>query len=125
VKKFSLALVSILLLTSGCATQGYVKQQTDPLACRLDILESKGTTLESRLSALETKASDLESRLSALPTTLELTPADRALVSDAARTATESAQRAENAATSAAASASAADHSAQRAAKAFELGQKK
>jgi peptidoglycan hydrolase CwlO-like protein len=121
VKKTALAFVSILLLCSGCASQGYVKQQTDQLACSIEILESKAATLESRVQVLESRANTLEAQVSALPQTLELAPADR----ETLRTALDSAQRADASAASAAASATAAEQSAQRAAKAFELGQKK
>lgn len=120
-----LVLSLVLLACTGCATKGYVNQQLDPLACRVDQIEAKQAALETRVSQVEARLAALETQVSALPQTLDLNPADKAMVSDALRSATESAQRAESAATSAQGSASAAEMAAQRAAKAFELGQKK
>jgi outer membrane murein-binding lipoprotein Lpp len=131
-KRHTLPVLFVGLLLSGCATKGYVKQQLNPVSCRVDVIESKQTTLEqkaasleSRLNQLEPRVTALEGQVNALPKTMELTPADRALLSDAERRATESAQRAETAARTAESSATAADASAKKAAKSFELGQKK
>jgi len=102
---YSWGVISVLVVSSGCATKGYVQNQVDPVACKVDVLETKTTSLESRLSALESQVSEAQL-------------ANKAMLDEATTKATESAQRAEAAAT-------AADLAAQRTEKMFELGQKK
>ena len=102
---YRLGLMSVLLVTTGCATKDYVGKQINSVACRVDVLEIKTTSLESRVDALESLVDQAQL-------------ANKAMLDEATVKAMESAQRAEAAAT-------AADFAAQRAEKMFELGQKK
>jgi len=44
---------------SGCATESYVKEQTDPLNTRLCTLESKVGALENRMNDMDGKMATL------------------------------------------------------------------
>lgn len=109
---YRLVLISILLVSSGCVTRGYVQKQIDPLACKADVLETESAALEEKTNLLEARLATLESQVS------QAQLADKAMLDEAVARAMDSAQRAE-------AAAAAADASAQRAEKMFELNQKK
>ena len=104
-----------LLAASGCATKGYVKSETDPLADRLGRLEGKVNALEAR--------------------PVGMTGSERATMQDAldtARKALDTANRAESEAKDAQAAAQRAEQSTAEAEKAakktekiFKLEQKK
>jgi hypothetical protein len=110
-----------MLLISGCATEEFVRKQTDPLAERL-------TALESRIGGIENKL-----KQPAAPA--ELSPADKAMLektSDTAQKAQNNADRADASAQKAEAFAKDAENSAKDAQlnakkceKMFELHQKK
>ncbi len=107
-KTLKLVLVlAALSLASGCATEEFVKKQTDPLA--------------ARLTALEAKVAGIENRLDHMPTKAELTDADRALLQEAK----DSAAKAAASARQAEAAAQEAQNAAKKSAKLFELEQKK
>ena len=108
----SWCLIPLLLVSSGCATRGYVQNQIDPVTCKVDIVVTKTTSLEERANTLESRVGALENLVN------QAQLANKAMLDDATAKAMESAQRAE-------ASATAAGLAAQRTEKMFELGQKK
>src|SRR4030043_1744314 len=66
-KKVVLLVISFLLLLSfGCATQEYVKQQIDPLIDRISKLEARVAAIESRISGLEGKIAGLEGKVAGI-----------------------------------------------------------
>ena len=53
-------LIALLLVSSlGCATKGFVKEQTDPLADRLGKIEARIAGIEPALDALSKKTDAL------------------------------------------------------------------
>jgi len=86
---------------SGCATESFVREQTDPLNARL-------CTLESKVGALENKVNDMDGKMTTLSGDVA---ANKQAAADAAAMANAAAQQADNCAA--------------RCSKAFELGQKK
>lgn len=111
-KIYSLGVVSILLLSTGCATKGFVQKQLDPISCRVDVLENRNASLQTKADSLEARIGALESQVS------QAQLANKAMLDEATATASASAQRAE-------AAAAAAEQAAQRTQKIFELNQKK
>jgi len=102
-----LLMLAVVSLASGCATEEFVKKQTDPLA--------------ARLSALESRVAGVENTLNQMPKKAELSDADRALLQEAV----ESARKAAASAQQAADAAREAQMAAQKSTKVFELQQKK
>jgi len=86
---------------SGCATESFVKEQTDPLNARL-------CTLEAKVGALENRANDMDGKITTLSSDVA---ANKQAAADAAAKADAASQKA--------------DDCAARCGKAFELGQKK
>ncbi len=116
-KQLLLGLV-LTLLTAGCATQGFVREQTDPI--------------HRRLNDLNSKLAEIENRLSQMPTMSEMVNANKAVLEkagemnkDNAAKAEVAANRADAAAKTAETAAGEAKLSAEKAEKALELGQKK
>ena len=118
-KKLILGLcATALLMTSGCATEEYLKKQVDPLADRL-------AKVESRLDAMDKKLNQ--------PAALD--PADKAALQDALTTAKKAldtankaeaeARNANAAATKAEEAANDAEKAARKTEKIFKLEQKK
>ncbi|WP_298432545.1 hypothetical protein [Geobacter sp.] len=130
------AVVPLLAITAGCATKGFVQEQTAPLADRLG-------GVEKRLSTIEAQVADLAKRPVVSPADLDAVKRESADASAQAQQAAQSAQssagaasaaasRTETAASRAEAAASKAEGAAQQAekaagksVKAFELQQKK
>ncbi|HEX9024506.1 MAG TPA: hypothetical protein VF799_11780 [Geobacteraceae bacterium] len=110
-KALFLVMSLALLIASGCATEGYVKDQLDPL-CK-------------RVSDLEAKVAGIESRLNQMPTSAGMSEADKAALQKADESAKESAAKAEDAAKRAEAAAKEAELAAKKGAKLLELEQKK
>lgn len=108
----SLAIICISLLSTGCASKGFVQKQLDPISCRVDVLENRNASLQTKADSLEARVATLENLVS------QAQLANKAMLDEATATASASAQRAEAAAV-------AADQAAQRAQKIFELSQKK
>ncbi len=106
-----LGLSVVLLTAAGCATEGYVKDQLDPL-CK-------------RVSDLETRVAGIESKLNQMPTSGGMSAADKATLEKSDEAAKESAARAEAAANRAEAAAKEAEQAAKKGAKLLELEQKK
>jgi DNA repair exonuclease SbcCD ATPase subunit len=118
-KKVVLLVISFLLLLSfGCATQEYVKQQIDPLIDRISKLEARVAAIESRLSGLEGKIAGIDEAKK------EAREA-KTLAQEAMKTALDCCDKAEAAAKRAEAAADRAENAAKKCAKAFELQQKK
>ncbi len=92
------------LLVAGCATEGYVKQQVDPLADRVTALEKAQASTNSKLDAQQAQIAALKQN---------------------AADATAASARADQAAKEAAAAAERAEAAAQKSTKAFELSQVK
>lgn len=134
-----LGLGFIMLGSTGCATKGYVREQVDPLAQRLDKIETCVRSMNQRLGDMEKKPAATTADLDAVrrdladtrnqlqqagvgqqgagqPGAGQQTPAARA---EAAAT------RAEAAAGRAEAAADKANKSAEKSTRAFELGQRK
>ncbi len=106
-----LGLSTAFLITAGCATEGYVKEQIDPL--------------NKRVSDLEGKVAGIESRLDKMPTSAGLSAADKAMLQKADESAKENAAKADAAANRAEAAAKEAESAAKKGAKLLELEQKK
>ncbi len=109
---YSVGLIGVLLISSGCATKGYVQKQLDPVACKVDVLEIKSVSQEEKTNSLEARVAALEDQIN------QAQLANKAMLDEATTRALEGAQRAETAA-------AAAELSAQKTEKMFELGQKK
>lgn len=109
---YSLGVISVLLLSTGCASKNFVQKQIDPISCRVDVLENRNASLQSKADSLETRVAALETQVS------QAQLATKAMLDEATATASASAQRAE-------AAAAAAELAAQRTLKIFELNQKK
>jgi len=99
-----LGVVVLALLATGCATNGSVKKQVDPLATRLTAVESQLADMNRKL---DSQAVDLQT---AQKTLAEMNAA---------------AQPSQQAAADAQAAATRAEAAADKAAKAFEVGQRK
>jgi hypothetical protein len=101
----TLAVVVVVgALATGCATNGSVKERTDPLAARLTAVESQLAEMNKKVSV---QAGDLETAQKNLE---EMKAAS---------------ERAQQASTDAQAAAARAETAADKAAKAFELSQRK
>ena len=105
-----LGLSIVLLTASGCATEGYVKEQVD-MVCK-------------RVSDLEAKVNGLEDRMNKMPTTLPMNEQDKAMLDKALQDAKASAANADAAAGKADAAASRAEAAAGRAEQAAKKGSK-
>ncbi len=109
---YSIGVIGTALLSTGCATKGFVQKQLDPISCRVDVLENRNASLQTKTDSLEARVAVLESQVK------EAQLANKAMLDEATASASASAQRAE-------AAAAAAEQSAQRTQKIFELNQKK
>lgn len=109
---YSLGVISILLLSTGCASKSFVQKQFDPISCRVDVLENRNASLQSKADSLEARVAALENQVS------QAQLANKAMLEEVTATASASAQRAE-------AAAAAAEQAAHRTQKIFELNQKK
>ncbi len=89
------------LLVAGCATDGSVKKQIDPLAERVTALEKAQAATNAKVDAQQAEIAALQ------------------------RSSSDASARAEQSAREAAAAADRADAAAQKSTKAFELGQVK
>jgi hypothetical protein len=115
-KKLSLlGIALVMLLASGCATEEFVKKQTDPLADRL-------TNLESKIGGMETKLDQIPAADKAM---LEKTGEMAQKAQNSADAADASAKKAEASAKDADNSAKESQLNAQKCTKMFELEQKK
>ncbi|WP_298267042.1 alanine-zipper protein [Geobacter sp.] len=123
------AVVPFLALAAGCATKGFVQEQTAPLADRL-------SGVEKRLSTIEAQVTDLAKRPVVSPADIDAAKNEAQQAAQSAQSsagaASTAASRAETAASRAEAAASRAEGAAQQAekaagksVKAFELQQKK
>lgn len=101
----------LALLAAGCATNSAVKEKIDPLSERL-------TAVEQKNAALESKVSELNRRLDAQVGDMQTAQKNLA-------DSTTASQKAQQAAADAQAAAARAETAADKAAKAFELKQRK
>ncbi|BCS55498.1 hypothetical protein [Geobacter sp. SVR] len=107
--------IALLPLMAGCATEGFVNRQIDPLADRLGKIEAKLSALEKQAAAAKAGAN-------------ELSPADQAALKEArdlSKMAYEKACRLEEQVKRAEEAAVDASNSARKNQKMFELQQKK
>ncbi|BDV41143.1 hypothetical protein GURASL_00660 [Geotalea uraniireducens] len=111
----------VLLLTSGCATQEFVKSQTDPLAERLGKLEQKVNDLEGKAGLSDADKAAIKAADDKAQQALD---AANKLSVDTQK-AEAAAQRAEAAADRAEAAAQQAQHEEKKSEKLFKLEQKK
>jgi len=122
VKKLVVILGAILLMNlAGCATEEYVRTQTDPLADRITKLEaavSAGAMTDADRAALK-QAGDKSQQALDKANSLE------GDVKQSAQKAEEAATRAENAAKEAQQAATSAQQSVKKSEKIFKLEQKK
>jgi chromosome segregation ATPase len=103
--------IGLALLASACATNSSVKRQVDPLGERISKLEQQQADLQAQQTTTAGKLADLSSAVQALRSDLATTNA--------------AAQNAQQAAAEARAATARAETAAKKAAKAFELQQKK
>ncbi len=108
-KRLLLGLV-LTLLTAGCATEEYVREQTMPL--------------NRKLNDLDARLAGIENRLSQMPTMSEMVAGNKAVLEKAGDMNKESAARADAAATRAEAAAKTAETAAGEAKAAAEKGAK-
>ena len=129
-----LGLGLIMLGSAGCSTKGYVREQVDPLARRIDKMEACVRSLNQRLGDIEKKPAATSADLDAVRRDLADTrnqlqqagigQTGAGQQSPAAR-AEAAATKAEAAATRAETAADKANRSADKSTRAFELGQRK
>jgi len=97
-----------LIISYGCASKGYVKQQTDPLVDRINKLEASAGQQGDRITKVEASSS-----------------ASQADAAEALRTARDCQTKGDIAADKAEAAARRSEAAARKAEKAFELHQRK
>lgn len=132
-KKYLWAAASLsLMLTAGCATEGYVREQVAPLADRLGKLEARVGALETKVDGLAKDMPDVQAAKKEInDAKAQVEQAVKAAqgaeqnAMAAASRAEAAANRAEDAAKRAEAAEMKGATSAKKATKAFELQQKK
>lgn len=132
-KRTDLALVTVALVgLSGCATQGYVRSQTDPLverACKLEANEAQLTTMREADNTAIKQANDKAQQALDLAnkTAVDVITANNDVkkAEAAAMRAEAAAIRAEKAANEAIQAANEAREMSLKSEKVFKLGQKK
>jgi len=116
---FMLLMSLVLVISYGCASKDYVRQQTDPLADRISRLEAASRDSSTQLGERVTK---LEAGCSAAKAEADKAARDAA---EALQTAKESRNQGDIAADRAEAAARRSEAAAKKAEKAFELHQRK
>ncbi len=124
-KKQLLLVLALTLLTAGCATEEYVREQTMPLTRRLNDLDAKLAAIENRLSQMPTMSEMVAGNKAVLEKAGDMNKESAARADAAATRADAAAGRAETAAKTAETAAGEAQRAAEKGAKLLELEQKK
>ncbi len=125
-KRIALTLGAVTLLTmTGCATEGYVRSQVDPLADRLSKLEAEVGKMHGMTDADQAAIKQANDKAQQALDMANKQAADLAKADADAKRAADAAEQAEKAAREAEAAAKGAQKSEQKSEKIFQLEQKK